>query len=885
MTRMTGTPLAHYEILEQIGAGGMGEVYRARDTHLDRDVAIKILPEIFSQDPERLARFEREAKLLASLNHAGIAVVHGLHEEDGLRFLAMELVPGEDLDQRLKRGGLSLEDSLLYAEQIAEALEAAHEQGVVHRDLKPSNIVVKPDGRTKVLDFGLAKSMEGGAAPSDISQSPTLAAVGTMQGVILGTAAYMSPEQARGRPVDKRSDIWSFGVILYEMLVGRQLFSGETVSDTMAGVLKTVVDFDPLPATTPQAVIRLLERCLDRSPATRLRDVGEARILLHRVNAGEIAPGAAAPEPARRSLTRYGGWIAAAAAVLAAAAILVLRPAPTSTAEVPLRKFTIPMSVHDPSAKDQFHPRISPDGRSVVYASQGHLWIRDLSAVDPRPLAGTEGAANPFWSPDGKWIAFGIEQDVRKVPREGGTPVHVVRMRTSQSLTTAGAGGCWMEDGRLVMGTGLTGLLTVPAQGGDITTLVSTAEGETDFHTVAALPGDRGIVFVVHGPHGYGILDIATPDGTRRRILETDDNINDPSYSPTGHIVFRREGNSPGVWAVPFSLDRLERTGEPFPVAAGGIHPSVAGDGTLFYVTGSSTSRAQLLWVDRAGAVVGEIGPAEEVFRPFPEISDDGKSILHCAQFGEGREVYRYDVATGNRQRLTFNDLREDMADYLPNGRDIFFYESNEFHTYGQGADGQVQDLFRGIMARFTRDGTRVVFSRNKPETFEWDVLLRDVDGGEKTEKFLVATPGLDWWPRLSPDERYLAYTSDETGHTEVYLTTFPDAATRWQVSTDGGEFPHWRADGREIFYTTREAILSVDISTESGLVLGAPHVLFQRPLINWNPQWSDGFDVTADGQRFALFGPIVDETTEQPALVVVQNWFAEFAGAATGGR
>ena len=880
---MIGKTLAHYEILEKIGQGGMGEVYRARDTQLDRDVAIKILPEIFSQDPERLARFEREAKLLASLNHPGIAVVHGLHEQNGVRFLAMELVPGEDLAQRLGRGGVSLDDALEMAVQIAEALEAAHEQGVIHRDLKPANIVLSADGKTKILDFGLAKSVEGGISDSDLSQSPTLAAAGTMQGTILGTAAYMSPEQARGRPVDKRSDIWSFGVILYELLTGLQLFTGETASDTMAGVLKTEIDFDTLPGESPGAVVALLKRCLDRNPAMRLRDMGEARIILNRVRAGELTDESVVAAPSASFLRTHAGWIVAGGVVIAAVISMVMSPKPTSIPEAPLRKFTIPVSRSNPSFSSWFDPSISPDGRYLVYTSENQLWLRDLTSVDPRPLAGTEGAANSFWSPDGKWVAFGVGQSIQKISLTGGNPVHVANLTGSQNLTSGASSGSWTLDGKLIISTGVSGLLEVSAKGGEVTTLLDTREGETDFHQSALLPDGKGVLFVVHHSQGSGWIDVLTPDGTRKAVLRIDDGVGIPGYSPSGHIVFRRGGDSGGIWALPFSLDRLEATGDPFLVALGGGHPSVSMDGALVYLAGATDVRSRMVWMDRTGTVVDELGPAEPVARPFPNLSPDEKWIFHAAEFGDTREIFRYDVSTKNRQRITFNDLRIDLAILHPNGQDIIYYESNSYYSYLHSLTGsrEPQQILRGIMTIVTRDGSRFVFSRNKPDTFDFDILVRDADGGEETEKVLVSTPGLDWYPQLSPDERFLVYTSDETGRDEVYVTTFPEANTRWQVSSEGGSWPRWRGDGKEILFATRRAIWAVDVNTESGLSLGVPRELFKRESIDWSTRWPDSFDVTDDGQRFVIFRPVVEEDAEQPAIVVVQNWYEEFRGEA----
>ncbi|MCH7547928.1 MAG: serine/threonine-protein kinase [Candidatus Krumholzibacteriota bacterium] len=878
---MIGRTIGNYEIKDKIGAGGMGEVFRARDTRLGRDVAVKVLPDSFAGDPDRLSRFEREAKLLAGLNHTNIGAIYGIEEADGARFLILELVEGEDLSKRLQRGAVPVEETLEIAGQIAEALEAAHEQGVIHRDLKPANIQLTRDGQVKVLDFGLAKALDSTGVDSapDLTHSPTLMASSpTMAGVILGTAPYMSPEQARGKRVDKRSDIFSFGTVLYEMLTGSQLFLGETVSDTLAAVLRAEPSLQRLPTDTPGALRALIRRCLEKNPKRRLRDIGEARIVIEDIRSGKTPTEMLGKPPARPGwFLPYGGWVATGVVVVVAVFAMMTTDRGPAT-ELPLRKSTLPLDADDPSRASAFDPAISPDGRYVAYISQDQLWIRDLTAIESRALDGTDGAVRPFWSPDSEWIGFGDEGMLQKVSRQGGRPVPIGTFPAGLRLG-ASASAAWTPDGRIVIGPATAGLHIISAQGGEMTSFLPTAEKETDFHEVAALPDGNGWMFVIHNERGLGNLDILLPDGSRRALLRLDDGIASPSYSPTGHIVFTRYGTTRGVWAVPFSLSNLERTGEPFLVAAGASHPSVATDGTLVYAHGVQAQQSQLVWFDRSGAEIGTVGRALATRRPYPVLSPDDRSILLAVTFGDAREMYVFDVASGNDRRLTFNSEREDMGSWHPDGKSVFYYENNSYTLHSLSLDGSFEprSYENAIMAQSTPDGTQLVFCRQKPGKWDWDIFVMPLDGKEEDARELVATDGVDWWPKISPNGRYLLYVSNETGQNEVYATTFPNTGTRWQVSSSGGEWPVWRADGREIFYTTRTTIMTVSANTEGGLTLGTPAKLFDRPSVNWSSRWADGFDVTNDGQRFIMLRHVQDESNVQPTIVITQNWFAEF--------
>jgi len=872
-------PFAHYTVTDKIGAGAMGEVFRATDSRLGREVALKMLPERLADHPERLARFRREAQVLAALNHPGIAAIYGLESEDDRHALAMELVDGPDLAERLKDGPLAVDEALRVALELAEAVEAAHEKGIIHRDLKPANIKLTDEGRVKVLDFGLAKALGDDPAGSgiDSSMSPTLTSNMTLDNAILGTAAYMSPEQARGGDVDKRADIWAFGVVLVEMLGGRSLFGGETVSDTLASVLQAPIDLNGLPADLPAAVTRLLRRCLQRDPRQRLRDMGDARLVLQDVIAGESEDETAAPS------ARVNSWplrIAAGVAVLAlaAAATGLLRPA--SAPPLPLRKFEIPLDATDPSANANFSPKISPDGRFLLYLSQDRIRVRDLATTDSRALPGTDGARAPFWSPDGEWIGYGTSEALMKIDRSGGHAMILATVSGSQALGGGGS-GIWNPDGSIFYTTSNTGILRSSAQAREISMHLPPGEGEVDFHELCRLPRGRGWIYVVHTLEDYGNLDLLTPDGETRRLLTlTGDSINTPVYSPSGHLIFHREGVAAGIWAVPFSLDDLAVTGEPFLVAPEAKNPSVSEDGTLVYAARAQKSRQQLVWYDREGRELGVIAELE-TNRPYPDLSPDGRKILIAADAEDHRELWLYDADNGTERRLTFEGRTWGVGVWHPDGRRFASYTEPDYVGKLFTLDGSEppRDLGPGILGSFSADGETRLYSFPRFERgFEFDIHARSLDEGPEDGRPLVSTPALEWFPMLSPDGKYLLYDSDESGRLEVYMTTYPGLTGRWLVSRDGGSWARWRGDSREIYYTTDRELYAVSLTDDDGPVLGRPRKLFDRPTTNWSAAWPDGFDVTDDGERFVMLRPAPDESEEQPALVVVQNWYAEFA-------
>jgi serine/threonine-protein kinase len=899
-----GKTVAHYKITEKIGAGGMGEVYRAGDSKLGRDVALKMLPAAFAQDAERMARFEREAQVLASLNHPNIGAIYGLEERDDSRFLVLELIEGPTLFDRLTTGRVPLREALGIALQIAEAVEFAHESGVVHRDLKPANVKVMEDGRVKVLDFGLAKAMEDPAqayasGTSDPAASPTMSptltptlqspitGALTAANVILGTAAYMSPEQARGKPIDKRADIWSFGVMLWEMLSGQRLFDGETVSDTLAAVLRKEPEWGALPADTPPRIRRLVRRCLERNPRDRLRDIGDARIAIEEVLGGNLgddgeAPITPAPGPRLRALLGAGVLVAVAAALVAGWSLRK----PDGT-EPPLRKFVLPVPDVTAGIARGTTLAIAPDGSRVAYTSEGLLWVRDLHHLEPRALAGTEGAVCPFWSPDGEWVAYGSGRALWKIRATGGDPVALCDL--SRRLNAAG-GGVWMSNGEIVFCNGAGPLLAVSSQGGDPDTLLPlNPETDTDFHNVSGLPEDRGLLFIVHRKEGeYDRIDVLA-EGVRRDVVTHEgQKLSRVCYSPSGHLVYHREPLSAGLWAVPFSLDELRTTGKPFLAVPEGDLPHVAGDGTLVYAVGAASRDSDLLIVDRTGN--GRVVGLSQHRQANPALSPDGRRVA-VTVYAENDDIWILDTRRGTQTRLTFDPGTELNPIWSPDGSRIYYYDGESSATFQlkmKAADGtgDVVTLGRGTAPCVTADGRFLFYSFFDLERSSWDIWYMPLgeDGlpaGDAAP--FVATDAAEFGVRPSPDGRYVAYQSYESGQLEIYLRRFPDGGGKWQVTIDGGAWPRWSPGGDELFFMRGPDLYVVSVESDPALSLGTPGVLFSRAGDTGSQPfgWPDAFDVSGDG-RFLIVQPSeADQEQEGPeGLVVAQNWFAEFRNA-----
>jgi len=881
-----GQMVGHYRIVDKIGEGGMGVVWRALDTTLDREVAIKVLPDHFADDPQRLARFEREAKLLASLNHPGIATIHGLHQAGTVHFLAMELVPGVDLAQRLAAGTIPIDETLGIALKVSEALEAAHDSGVVHRDLKPANVLVTPDGKVKVLDFGLAKALDPDASASgSASLSPTLTTPAmTRAGVILGTAAYMSPEQAKGKPVDRRADVWAFGCLLYEMLSGHRPFQGDGVSEVIAAVIMAPVEFRDLPAGVPQRIQKLVRRCLEKDPRRRLRDIGEARIAIDEVLAGAPDEVGAAPvaatrrSPATLAAIGLGGAVVAALATAGYFMFVAARPA-----EMPVRRFEI--AAHGPfrSSVQGRQVAISPDGRSLAYVDQGKLLLRALARTEPRVVPTTSEPALIFWSPDSTQIAYAATGKLWRAPSGGGESTAIADIRAQIS---GGASASWCPDGHIVLSTGEGGILRVSAQGGDFEEIIPVEkQTESDLHDATCLP-DNSILFVKHASAGRPNILVLFADGRRKEILKlaADQDIWFPSYAPTGHILYHRRPANAGVWALPFSLARHEATGEPFLVASNADVPSVSTDGTLVHVEASGSRLTHIVLADRTGKVLAPIGPAQEQW-PFPAWSPDGRSVAISAKENERDDIWVHDVERGTRTRLSAASVNYSIEGWSPDGRNILYSEGSgpplTMKVRSADGGGEARVVGTGWAGAYSADGRYILFSDFSADS-NWDIRFIDTRGDAKPVTFL-RQPGIELWPRLSPDGRYVAYVSDESGAEEVYIKRFPGAEGKWQVSIGGGFWPHWSQRGDRIYYAHEDTIMEVDVAPGPDIRLGKPRALFTRKPLGWELVfgWPPGFDVSPQGDRFVFTEPMESQSPERGGIVVIENWLRDFASPA----
>jgi dipeptidyl aminopeptidase/acylaminoacyl peptidase len=887
MSLTPGSSLLHYQLAEKIGEGGMGEVWKATDATLARDVALKFLPPALSSDPERLLRFEREAKVLASLNHPNIAAIYGLHEAAGVRFLAMELVPGEDLAQRLEEGTVPFSEATDIARQIAEALEAAHDQGIVHRDLKPANVKLTPDGKVKVLDFGLAKALDpmasGGRSGMDSRMSPTITSLGTVAGMILGTASYMSPEQAKGKPVDRRTDIWAFGCILYEMLVGRRPFEGEGISEVLAAVIMAPIAFEALPASVPSRMQQLVRRCLERDPRRRLRDIGEARLALEDIQSGkadEAAPAAAEPAEAALKPSRLSSLltIAATAALTALVAYPVQRAFSPKRMEPPVRRFEI--AAHGPfrSANQSRLVGISPDGKAIAYVEAGKLLVRPLARTEPIVVPTSSEPTILFWSPDSAFVGYAMGGKLWKAPAGGGESTVIADIRVQM---TGGSSASWCPDGKIVFGNGDGGLMRVSSSGGDFDELVPLLKDkEADIHDASCVQ-DGSVLFVPHAAGGRPNSLWIFADGHRKELLKlaADEDIWFPVYSPAGFILYHRHPTNTGVWALPFSLARREATGDPFMVAADGDVPSVSSDGTLVHVKGSSSRMSRMIWVDRTGKTIAPIGPPQEQW-PFPELSPDGRSVAIAAKENELSDIWIHDAERGTRTRLSASQTGYSFEAWTQNGRTLLYSEgaSPPLKMTMRNADGSgdAKTLRTGWAPSYSADGRYLLFADFDKDTF-WDIWYLDTQSGGAAVPLVKGKPG-EIGPRISPEAKYFAYVSDESGPNEVYLKRFPAGEGRWQVSTGGGYWPRFSKHGDKLYYAIGESIMEVDIALGPEPKLGAPRELFARKPLGWGLVfgWPPGFDVSPQGDRFVIVEP-QGSPRDLGGIVVEENWSREF--------
>ena len=879
--------LGHYVIVEPIGAGGMGEVYRARDETLGRDVAIKVLPDALSEDAERLARFEREAKLLATLNHPGIATVHGFERSGATRFLVMELVEGETLAERIARGPVPFDEALTLFVHIAEAVEAAHAKGVVHRDLKPANIMITPDGKIKILDFGLAKALATEAAAVIGSQSPTLTK-GTAFGTILETAAYMSPEQARGKNVDARTDVWALGCCLFEALTGRKAFEGETTTDVLSAILSREPNWKRLPGDVSPRAKDVIQRCLRKDVRVRIQHIGDARVRLEEAGEPGDAVGASVSTGSRSLLV----LAALGGAVLAAlATTIVLTRGESQQVSSGTVRFTILGDADAPidtSAVDT-DIAISPDGQYVAYVSDdSQIHVRALNKLEGRTLTDLgEGVSGPFFSPDSRFIGYYDDgaNEIRTVSLNGGAPESVA------TGIAALRGATWMPDDTIVFATAEAGagLFRVSATGGDPEPLTTVPSTLVRHWWPSVLPNGRAILFNVTeytarrgGAQDHvAVLDLES--GEHHLLFPG----THPRFAPSQHIVFVEGGL---LRAVNFDPDGLEAGSEPATVVQGvlaGIWRSanfdIAHNGTLIYMPGPAAGpRAgkHLVWVDRLGRE--ERLPAEPRAYTYPQIAPDG-SMIAVDIDDEDKDIWLWDIARETLNRFTFDTASEMYPRWSPDGKWIAFAStrSGERNIFRKRADGTgvVERLTESSAHQqtqaFTPDGQWLVSRDVRPDT-GMDIVMTSMTG-ERQEKDLLATETEELNAEISPDGRWLAYESEETGQSEIYMRPFPDIETgKWQISRGGGTKPLWRRDGQELFFLApRGRMMAVPVELGESFSFGRTTELFRGEY--FEESRGRTYDITPDGERFIMvkYGRATSDS-EHGEIVTVLNWAEE---------
>jgi len=887
--------LAHYEILGFLGKGGMGEVHRARDTKLGREVALKLLPPDFAQDPERLARFRREARVLASLQHPNIASIFGLEEDGGQVFLAMELAQGTDLSERIEQGPVPEEETLEIARQLAAGLEEAHERQVIHRDLKPANIKVSSEGKVKILDFGLARAFVGeSGGEENLENSPTITAAMTGGGVILGTAAYMSPEQARGKQVDRRADIWAFGVILFEMLSGKRLFDGDTVSDTLAAVLRAEIEWDRLPETTSPGMRLLLERCLERDPRRRLRDVGEARIFLEA--GAKDSSILAAPSltslslPAGKASGRRGlpVWATALIGIVLAAGGVLLGWKVIGRAEPPpVLNLTLPPPTNGAFDLNPSNPgpaALSPDGTMVVYAAHDEsgpvtLHLRRLDSPDATVLSGTSDAVYPFWSPDSRYIGFASEGKLKKVAVSGGPPTTLCPAENMK-------GGTWNRDGVILFApTAASAVCRVPASGGkavEITT-IDKEDGENSHRHPRFLPDGRRFLFLARlegARSDSNRVYLGSLDGGDPRIIAASET--EAEYS-AGHLLTVREGI---LLAAPMDLESGDPGPDEVPLvenipvistgAAYGVFSSNV-NGMLLYQVSVGKAEKFLAWAGPGGSQLGRVGDPGEFQRP--RVSPDGtQAVVEVLDPElESSDLWLVDLETGLRTRFTFDPGDERNAMWTPDGKEIL-YTAKVDSTYsimrrpveGSGGAIVVHEGDRDIeLGGVSPDGSVLMVFQQDPET-DWNIYRMAPDTGKMD--LLIGGEGTDAGGSISPDGRwfvYFTYTASDTW--EVIVRPMVGGDRRWQVDRDEGVYPFWGSDGKTIFYidTSGEIMMVPVDGSGSTFRAGAP-----KPFAQVSPPNPGGVPVSLhpDGDRILYVGGDVSED-EKGYLRLVTDW------------
>ena len=902
--------LGPYEIVSPLGAGGMGEVYRATDTRLKRQVAIKILPADVAGDADRLARFQREAEVLASLNHPHIAAVYGFEDASGVKALVMELVEGPTLQDRIAKGAIPIDEALPIARQIAEALEAAHDQGIVHRDLKPANVKLREDGTVKVLDFGLAKGRERSPESSgvdltmNVADSPTLVSPAMSRaGVILGTAAYMSPEQARGRAVDKRTDVWAFGAVLYEMLAGVRAFEGEDVTELMAAVVKSTPNWAALPPDVPPHVVTLIQRCLDKDWKTRIGDMAVARFLL---SDGAALAAASAAVPAIASPPRWRQplpWIAAGVVAGTLAGWLLPRrstgvqPSVTRLQMDVLPAEQISVSTFGGERPSRVAMTVSPDGRRIVFVGTrgavSQLYERRLDNADATPIAGTEGATGPFFSPDGAWIGFIVDNKIKKVAAAGGPAATICDLPPG-----ARWGASWGQDGTVFFAA-RTGIFKVASSGGTPTRLTTVDTIKGDRHLLPQLlPGGKVLLFTA--PPNIVTMTLAT--GEQRTLVEGGSDARYVDAGGARHLVYMKSGT---LMAVPFDVRTAQVTGPSVALVEGIMHGvnagnasdetqvgqfAIASSGTMFYVLGGIGPNREetLTWVDRTGAAKPLVDAPGRSFLN-PHLSPDGRKIVTAIRRDGSRDtdIWLYDVSNGSSLRLTLDGGGSPV--WSPDGKRIVYASgtnsASNLYLIDGGGSGKPERLttseFSQTPASWAAGTNTIAFlQRPTPDTFGIYTLPMDGPDAGKPKLFLESRFALAN-PELSPDGRWMAYGSAESDTFEVYVQPYPGPGGKARISTAIGTEPIWTANGRELLFrgatATTMPVFSATIASLSPFQANAPRVLFAAPNGVYDRTGPvRGWDASADGQRLLMLR--MNRTANKPVTTihVVLNWTDE---------